>query len=69
MATIRNVPALRKIVMTSRAVLSLGASKKAVIGKTVRPNTSPVYIALPAAAIVSPPVRDSSRQAAVTDRT
>jgi hypothetical protein len=36
------VPVFAKIVMISSAVLSSGVSKKAVIGKTVRPKTSPV---------------------------
>ena len=58
-----------KIVMISSAVLSAGGSKKAVIGKTVRPNTSPEYSALLAAAMVRPPTRDRSTQAAVTERT
>ena len=39
MATMRKVPALRKIVMISSAVDSLGASRN-VSGKTVRANTS-----------------------------
>ena len=42
MATTRKVPAFRKIVTISSAVLSLGVSKKAVSGSTVRPKTRPV---------------------------
>jgi len=69
MATTRNVPEFMNIVKSSRPLVSPGASKKTLVGRTVRASTTLVYSTLEAAAITSPPTRDRSTHAAVTEST
>ena len=69
MATTRNVPVFMNIVITSSAVISFGASRRAATGTIVRPTTTAVNSRLAAAATTSAPCRDRRTQDAMMTST